>query len=244
MSLSVVQQVEREGYFERARTGDQRAASLFARLVAFRLNPHGLPNSFGWLRKGGGHQVDGYAEDAIVANSHASDLQNVYDLVTGAGRDGATAGWNGPLPRRASDTWEAPRALTTAELEYLKPGAVVAPPPVVPPVPPIPPVNLDDLTQAIQMLMADQGRLIEQVMKSEAETRQRHEQVTRSLGEVRDALKALPQSVPVCDADRIVGEILDVRQALRNGLAIKDGQVSVSSVIGRAAGSFTGKVSG
>ena len=120
----VVVQLDAEGYFDRAATGDQRAASLFARLVAYRLNPTGAADSWGWLTKQPGEtQVDGYAEDAIVYGSTPSDLVNVVDLVVGAGAPGARIAWQAGKPRRPSNTWERPRPLTEAEMDYLKAGS-------------------------------------------------------------------------------------------------------------------------
>jgi hypothetical protein len=81
--------------------------------------------------------VDGYAEDAIVLNGNPSDLFNVVDLVVGTGAPGASPGWNGPLPRRSSDVWEAPRALSAEQLAYLKGGSVGVPVPP-PPAPKVP----------------------------------------------------------------------------------------------------------
>lgn len=116
-----------EGYFARVASGDTRAASLFARLVALKMNPTARQTLPGWLAKGGGHNVDGFAEDAIVLNANPSDLFNVVDLVSGAGAPGASPVWNGPLPRRASDVWAPPQALSAPDLNYLKPGGVVEP---------------------------------------------------------------------------------------------------------------------
>lgn len=136
MSPEMRQLVE-EGYFVKVAQGDTRAASLFARLVAFRMNQNGDPSKPGCLRKtGGGHNVDGYAEDAIVLNGNPSDLFNVVDLVSGAGAAGASPTWNGPLPRRSSDVWEAPQPLSADQLSYLKGGAAPMPQPPRPPAPP------------------------------------------------------------------------------------------------------------
>jgi hypothetical protein len=126
---AIARQLAAEGYFVRVARGDQRAASLFARLCALRLNPTGLPSGYGWLRKGGGTNVDGYAEDAIVFGNDPNDVMNVVDTVVGTGAPGASlpSRWTA-VPRRTTDTWEAPRPLSAADLTYLREGAV--PPPV------------------------------------------------------------------------------------------------------------------
>lgn len=122
---------ESQGYFAKAKAGDQRAASLFVRLVAFDLNPSGSSSGFGWLTKQPGEsQVDGYAEDAIVYGASPSDLQNVIDLVNGAGAPNASIG-GAVKERRPANLWAAPHALSAEEMAYLAP---VAPPtPIQPP---------------------------------------------------------------------------------------------------------------
>ena len=137
---AMARQLEAEGYFEVARRGDQKAASLFARLCATRLNPQANPNGWGWLRKGGGTNVDGYAEDAIVFGNGANTPDNVADTVTGAGAPGASVAsrWDAKPRRIGVDTWEAPRALTAAELAYLKGGTVPQPQPTGVPYKPYP----------------------------------------------------------------------------------------------------------
>ncbi len=125
-------QLKDEGWFAKVEAGDQRAASLFARLVAFKINPSGDPKQAGWLRKGGGENVDGYAEDAIVWDSDPNNLENVIDLVGGAGAPGARLTASNFVERRKSDVWEAPRPLLQIQLEYLKPGGQ---PPVEPDLP-------------------------------------------------------------------------------------------------------------
>jgi hypothetical protein len=108
------------GYFARAETGDMRGASYFARLVANLANPEGDPAAVGALRKtAGGSNVEGYADDAVCGNGDPSDLLNVYDLVKGSGAPGASPTVNGPLPRRASDVWGAPKALSAEQMAYL-----------------------------------------------------------------------------------------------------------------------------
>lgn len=110
-----------QGAFRKAADGDDKAASYFVRYAAYLANPSGDQSSWGWLRKtGGGKNIDGYAEDALASNANPNDLNNVYDFVGGAGRPGATVNYGaGPVVRRPSDVWEAPRQLTAAEASYI-----------------------------------------------------------------------------------------------------------------------------
>ncbi len=129
---------ERQGYFEVVRGGDQRAASLWARLLANDLNPTGKSTDVGWLSKlHGGANVDGWAEDAICGNAHPGDLENVIDLVGGAGLPGAR-----PIadvkPRRPTDEWVKPKPLTAEEMTYLLAGGLPVPIPPQEPVQPYP----------------------------------------------------------------------------------------------------------
>lgn len=127
---AAIQDLVTEGFFTRVAAGDTRASSLFARLAAFRLNPEGDRTKPGCLRKGGGHHVDGYSEDAICLDGNPGNLNNVVDLVSGAGQPGARLVWPPPVHRRASDTWEAPRDLSPADKAYLRgSGGVEAPAP-------------------------------------------------------------------------------------------------------------------
>lgn len=131
--IAVARGLEARGYFEKARQGDQRAASLFARLVAYGANPAGHTSDFGWLSKSPGEsQVDGYAEDAIVYGNDPSDRQNVVDLVNGAGAPNASIGGS-VKERREHNRWVKPVALTDEELRYLQSGG--QPVPVPPPTP-------------------------------------------------------------------------------------------------------------
>lgn len=133
---AAAKQLESEGYFERARAGSQKAASLFARFVAFRLNPDGDESDFGCLSKASGEQqVDGFAEDAIVFSNDPSDLANVVDLVNGAGAaDASIPDTYGVKPRRSHNRWIKPEALTQTQLLFLRPtGTEPKPkPPVTP----------------------------------------------------------------------------------------------------------------
>jgi hypothetical protein len=132
--------LEGQGYFKKAQAGDPRACGLFARLAAYELNPGGDPAGWGCLRKtGGGKNIEGYSEDAIVLGNDPANVTNVVDIIVGAGKAGASIGWGvwrpGTDPRRSSDVWEKPVPLTPEQMEYLKPGSQVEPPPVPVPVP-------------------------------------------------------------------------------------------------------------
>lgn len=131
---------ESQGYFARVKAGDQRAASLFARLIAFDLNASGNPEDCGWLSKSPGEsQVDGYAEDAICGNADPNDLQNVIDLVNGAGAPGASLPSrllpSDLKPRRVNNRWVKPQPLVVEETSYLLSGGQPMPPP--PPAQPV-----------------------------------------------------------------------------------------------------------
>jgi hypothetical protein len=149
----VLAQLERDGYFEKARAGDHRACGLFARLVAWRLNPNGSAAGWGWLKKGGGTNVEGYSEDAIVLGDRATNTMNVVDIIIGAGAPGARLTWGGFVTRRLSDTWERPQPLNGEQLLYLKPGNSQ---PVDPPAPPPPPApagaSIDDVLTELRSL--------------------------------------------------------------------------------------------
>lgn len=124
---------EAQGYFKRVRDGDQRAASLFVKLVALDCNPSGIGSDYGWLSKSPGEQqVDGFAEDAICYGVDPSDLQNVVDLISGAGAPGASIG-GAVKERRPHNKWVKPTALTDEEMDYLLDGAEPVPtPPTLP----------------------------------------------------------------------------------------------------------------
>jgi len=126
--------LERAGYFGRAAEGDHKGSAYFAMAAAHVMNPRSDPSLPGRLAKGGGQNVEGFAEDAIVLNADPGDLLNVVDMVAGAGAPGARLVWNGPLPRRSSDVWAKPVPLTSAQLTYLGVNGAVDPqkPPVDP----------------------------------------------------------------------------------------------------------------
>jgi hypothetical protein len=135
-AIAAARKLETEGFFERVREGNRKAGSLFARLVAFELNPDGHADDFGWLSKSPGEtQVDGFAEDAIVYGNDPDDRENVIDLITGAGAAGASVG-GGIKPRRENNRWVKPEPLTAEQLKFLRPGP--PPPPPRPPEPILP----------------------------------------------------------------------------------------------------------
>jgi hypothetical protein len=165
--LQMAQAREAQGYFVRVKAGDQRAASLFARLVAYDVNPSGDRTLCGWLSKTSGEtNVDGWAEDAIAGNGDQADLLNVIDLVGGSGAPGATLVTRltpaDLKERRTNNLWVAPKPLTADELSYLTGGGVV--------VPPIPPVPATPVYPSYESLGGDEGgkkitRLLEEDYK-------------------------------------------------------------------------------
>lgn len=134
--VTVARNLRAQGYFDRAAAGDERAASLFARLVAYTANPMGKSFSWGWLKKtAGGTNFDGFADGAIVYGNDPADLFNVVKIVTQVGSDHAGIG-DAVQPRRESDIWYRPQPLTPTELTYLRPNGAPEPPtPVTPPAP-------------------------------------------------------------------------------------------------------------
>lgn len=132
-AVSVARQLEAQGHFERARRGDVRAASLFARLVAYTVNPTGDPDGFGWLTKSAGEtHVDGYADGAIVYGDDEDDLQNVLKIVRQVGGDASIG--SDIQTRRSNNRWARPLPLTADELSYLRPGGAPVPVPTPGPV--------------------------------------------------------------------------------------------------------------
>lgn len=167
-----------ERYFEKVAQGDQRAAGLFTRLAAYALNPTGDPRGWGCLRKtGGGHNVEGYSEDAIVYGNDPNDFHNVRDIIGGAGAPGARLNWgDGFVNRRASDIWEKPVALNAEQLAYLKGSAAPQPNPNPQPNPSPVPIDLSplfaviaDLGQQLDILQDDLDHIGRQVMEGRAE---------------------------------------------------------------------------
>lgn len=136
--ISVAHSLESQGYFEKARKGDQKACSLFAKLTAYTANPEGDEDGYGWLSKSPGEtQVDGYAEDAVCFTNDASSLQNAVDLINGAGASGASIG-GAIKQRRESNKWVKPQALSPADLGYLLSGGLPHPPQPPTPTPVVP----------------------------------------------------------------------------------------------------------
>ena len=141
-AVTAARKREAQGYFDKVKAGDQRAAALFAQLVANDLNPlfdmSDFANLATWSDYGrltkqpGEAQVDGYAEDSIVFGADPADLMNVVDLINGAGAPDASIG-GAVKPRRSTNLWAAPKPLTDEELTYLRPVAVPVPPAILPP---------------------------------------------------------------------------------------------------------------
>lgn len=129
---------EAQGYFQKAKEGDKRACSLFARLVGFDLNPTGKTSDYGWLTKVPPESnEDGYADDALCFGADPNDLRNVVDLINGAGEPNASIPGritpDSVKERRAHNKWERPRALTPEEMDYLNSGdAPIPQPPSIP----------------------------------------------------------------------------------------------------------------
>ena len=120
---------EAQGYFTKVKAGDQKAASLFVRLVVLDLNPSGKESDFGWLSKSPGEtQVDGFAEDAICYTADPSNRENVLDMVNGAGAPNASIG-GAVKPRREHNHWVKPVPLSQDQLDYLLEGAQPEPGP-------------------------------------------------------------------------------------------------------------------
>jgi hypothetical protein len=157
--LEALAQAEEQGLFRRAADGDDKAASYFVRYAAQLANPNGAdPNGWGVLKKGGGKNIDGYAEDALVFGSDRSELHNVYDFVLGAGGSNASVNYGaGPVNRRSSDTWEAPRELTAGELAYI--GATSVPVPTPPPSQPPPPAGPGEYQDELDAIQRQLGEL-------------------------------------------------------------------------------------
>jgi hypothetical protein len=138
-ALAAASRLVSEGYFAKVKTGDERAASYFSRMVAARANPDGIKSDWGALRKtAGGFNVEGYADGAIVFGNNPSDLRNVLKIVTQVGSDNPNAIQIGDQvqERRPVDVWESPVPLPSSLGTYLLNGGVpLPPPPVVPPPP-------------------------------------------------------------------------------------------------------------
>jgi hypothetical protein len=168
---AVAKRLESEGWFDRCRGGAQPACSYFALQVAYTCNPTGDPSLPGRLRKtAGGHNIEGYAEDAIALNGNPNDFHNVMDLVAGAGGDSASVRSANLNPRRPADVWEAPRPLTAQQLAILgKSGSNPVPVPTPTPTPTPAPVDLEPLKRRIaslEGLVGSLGTLIDNAGKA------------------------------------------------------------------------------
>lgn len=114
--------LESQGYFAKAKSGDEKGASYFARLVASTVNPSGNPHDWGWLRKtGGGFNVEGYADGAIVFGNDPANLFNVLKIVTQVGSPDPNAIQIGDAvqQRRDTDIWEVPIPVPESLTAYL-----------------------------------------------------------------------------------------------------------------------------
>lgn len=134
-AIDMAHQLEQQGYFAKAKSGDERGASYFARMVAARVNPSGNSSDWGWLKKtGAGFNVEGYADGAIVFGNDPANRTNVLKIVTQIGSTNPNAIQIGDAvqERRAEDIWDKPVPLPDAITSYLLPGGVVIPPSVPP----------------------------------------------------------------------------------------------------------------
>ena len=193
----VLAQLEAEGYFARCQAAEMRGCSYFVRLVAWRANPTGDPNSWGTLTKPqGGSNVEGYADDAVALGRDASN--NVYDLVVSSGTTAARTTVNGPLPRRASDLWEAPKPLTQAQMDYLKPGSTPLPNPGPvtpnPGTPPAPAVDLKPILDAIAAL-SSQLAVINSAAEAAKQAAERAESKVSGIAATADATRGRVEDV-------------------------------------------------
>lgn len=177
-----------QGYFARVQQGDVTAASYFARLVAYTVNPQGDPNGFGCLGKTPGEtNVEGFADGAIVYGANEFDLENVLKIVTQVGSTNAGIG-SAVQPRRPENHWVAPQPLSVDRMRYLNPSYDPAPTPTPTPQPPS-----NELA----------------TIKAQLEA------LTGVVGSLVVAITDLHND----NAD-LKSRVVDVRVALRNGLAI------------------------
>lgn len=137
-ATDMAHQLEAQGYFAKAKAGDEKGASYFARMVASRVNPTGNSADWGWLKKtGSGFNVDGYADGAIIFGNDPSNRRNVLKIVTQIGSTDPNAIQIGDAVQehRESDVWASPVPLPDALPAYL--GG--SPTPLPPPAPTVPP---------------------------------------------------------------------------------------------------------
>lgn len=130
-AVAVATSLQQQGYFARVKTGDEKAASYFSRMVASTVNPSGAPTDWGWLSKpAGGFNVEGYADGAIVFGNNAADLLNVLKIVTQVGSTNPNDIQIGKAvqPRRPVDVWVVPIPLPPSIPDYLLQGGQPLPP--------------------------------------------------------------------------------------------------------------------
>ena len=160
-AVAAAKMLQQQGRFAKVKTGDERAASYFSRMVASTVNPSGDQNDWGWLSKpAGGFNVEGYADAAIVFGNNAADLNNVLKIVTQAGSSDPNAIQIGSSlqPRRAVDVWVTPVPLPASLPAYLGGSSDPIPPPPPPmPVPPGPDEALDELNWLNAYYQAPEG---------------------------------------------------------------------------------------
>jgi hypothetical protein len=156
-ATDMAQTLKTQGYFAKVKTGDEKAASYFSRLVASTVNPSGNVNDWGWLAKGGGFNVEGYADGAIVFGNNPADLRNVLKIVTQVGSSNPNDIQIGSSvqDRRPVDTWEKPVPLPDSIPSYLLSGGLPVPiPPPTPSVPSYEAMGGDAGGQAMSRVMA------------------------------------------------------------------------------------------
>lgn len=153
------QELEMQGYFERARGGDKRACSLFTRFAVYVTNPTGDPEDFGWLSKSPGEaQHDGFSVDAACFSASLSDRRNVIDIIVGAELPGARVEASDPKERRENNRWVKPQRLSDEDMKYLKAGGMPVPQP--PPAVVLPPPRdeaLDEMKRLDEYYKSPEG---------------------------------------------------------------------------------------
>lgn len=137
-AVAAAKVLKAQGRFDKVKTGDEKAASYFSRMVAATVNPNGNSGDWGALAKtGGGFNVEGFADGAIVFGNNPSDRANVLKIVTQVGSTDPNAIQIGSSvqERRESDIWSDPVPLDPKIPAYLGGSAVPVPPVSVPVVP-------------------------------------------------------------------------------------------------------------
>lgn len=159
-AVDVARRLQQQGYFAKAKTGDEKAASYFARMVASTVNPTGKENDWGWLLKppGTGHHIEGYADGAIVFGNDPRDLKNVLKIVTQVGShipNDIQVG-SAVQDRRSYDVWIKPVPLPSEIPNYIQPAFPIPP---EPPEPDSKPYPGDPVWDAVgEALFADYAR--------------------------------------------------------------------------------------